>query len=84
MSSPSQMAENSIMMGRAIEAETILLHNKNIFEAVEMFMRLHQWERALNIAQDAKDVEQVLGERKKYLKALDREEYSQPFLNFKK
>lgn len=84
MSSPSQMAENSIMMGRAIEAETILLHNKNIFEAIEMFMRLHQWERALNIAQDAKDVEQVLGERKKYLKALDREEYSQPFLNFKK
>ena len=64
-----------------MEAETILLHNKNFEEAVEMFLRLHQWERALDLAQQHKlDVETILDKRKKYLAVLGKDEFSVKFL----
>lgn len=76
------MAENSIMMGRITEAETILLHNKNIPEAVELLIRLHQWERALAIAESHPiQLERIYTERRQYLKALGKEEYSEKFLH---
>lgn len=75
------MAENSVMMGRITEAETILVHNKNIPEAVELLIRLHQWERALAIAEShPTQLERILTERQKYLQALGKEEYSEKFL----
>lgn len=75
------MAENSVMMGRITEAETILVHNKNIPEAVELLIRLHQWERALAIAESHPiQLERILTERQKYLQALGKEEYSEKFL----
>lgn len=40
-----QMAEMSVMMGRCNEAETILLHNGRIREAIELCVRMHRWER---------------------------------------
>lgn len=39
------MAEMSVMMGRLNEAETILLHNGKIREAIELCVRMHRWER---------------------------------------
>lgn len=82
-SAPLQMAENSIMTGRTMETETILLHNKKYPELIQLLMRLHQWDRALDIAeQHHADVEQILVERNKYLAALQKDEYNHRFLKF--
>lgn len=77
------MAEKSVMMGRNVEAETILIHNNKASSAIELCIRMHRWERALEIAKStnqAADMDLVLDERKKYLKVLDRDEYLEPFL----
>lgn len=80
------MAEMSVMMGRSNEAETILLHNNKISEAIQLCVRMHRWERALDIAQSQKnqsnDLNLVLNQRKKYLKALNRSEYLESFKKF--
>lgn len=81
---PDQMAEISIMNGRITEAELLLVHNKKIKEAIQLCIRMHSWERALDIAkkQDQPEyVEMVLSERKKFLAALDITEWLQPFLS---
>ncbi|KAG4070781.1 hypothetical protein HA402_011007 [Bradysia odoriphaga] len=46
-SSPEQLAEKCVMMGRLSEAETILTNNKKYNEAVELLLRLHNYDRAL-------------------------------------
>lgn len=76
------MAETSVMMGRSNEAETILLHNNKVSEAIRLCVRMHRWERALDIAisQTSSDPKWVLSEREKYLKALNRNEYLEIFL----
>lgn len=79
------MAELSVMRGRSSEAETILLHNNKISEAVELCVRMHRWERALDIAKsnDRKfDLESVLIQRRKYLNALNRPEYLEVFMKY--
>lgn len=79
------MAEMSVMMGRGNEAETILLHNNKISEAIELCVRMHRWERALDVAKQHKreaDVEWVLQRRQKYLNAIEREEYLPTFKQF--
>lgn len=81
--SPEQMAENSVMNGRTTEAEVILMNNRRIKEAVEFCIRMHRWERALEIAQKGNDndlIEFVQNERKKYLVALTKDEWIQGFL----
>ncbi|KAH8248694.1 hypothetical protein KR032_002292 [Drosophila birchii] len=84
-SSAEQMAENSLMLGRMLEAETILLHGRKIQQAVEMSLRMHNWRRALEIAQkhrveEPELMQKVLQERIKYLKALQREEWDSLYL----
>lgn len=80
-SSAEQMAETSIMMGRIREAETIFLHNKKPTEVVNMYLRMHQYEHALDIVNAHKiDCDFVLQERKRYLQALGKEEYNAKFL----
>lgn len=75
------MAENSVLNGRVTEAEVILLNNKKIHEAIRLCIRMHHWEKALEIAQrEGVDVDLVTTERKKYLTALGKDEWSQPFL----
>lgn len=76
------MAEMSVMMGRSNEAETILLHNNKINEAVRLCVRMHRWERALDIAksQANSELKWVLTERAKYLKAINISEYLELFL----
>ncbi|XP_069962374.1 intraflagellar transport protein 80 homolog [Bactrocera oleae] len=82
--SPEQMAENSLMLGRLIEAETILLHNKKFSEAVALCLRMHNWHRALEVAQKHEPVllDKVLEQRRRYLKALQRDEWDAVFLPF--
>lgn len=71
------------MMGRLSEAETILTNNKKYDEAVELLLRLHNYERALEIAeQHQASLEYVLSERKRYIDALGRNEFSPKFLRF--
>lgn len=84
-SSPEQMAENSLMMGRLVEAETLLLHNKKYKEAMNLCIRMHNWDRALDIARKNNvEMDLILGERKKYLMALGREETNEKFLELNK
>ncbi|XP_068151961.1 intraflagellar transport protein 80 homolog [Drosophila tropicalis] len=87
-SSAEQMAENSLMLGRMLEAETILLHNRKYVEAVALNLRMHNWKRALEIAQkyqkeqltDVNILQKVLDERRRYLKALQRDEWEAAYL----
>ncbi|XP_034100878.1 intraflagellar transport protein 80 homolog [Drosophila albomicans] len=88
-SSAEQMAENSLMLGRMLEAETILLHNRKYDQAVALVLRMHNWKRALEIAQkhqaDQPDVEllqRVLQERQRYLKALQRDEWDALYMTY--
>lgn len=71
------------MIGRLSEAETILTNNKKYVEAVELLLRLHNYDRALEIAeQHQAGLEHVLSERKLYIDALGRNEFSPKFLRF--
>ncbi|XP_065358749.1 intraflagellar transport protein 80 homolog [Calliphora vicina] len=82
-SSADYMAENSLMLGRLVEAETILIHNRKYREAVCLCMRMHNWRKALEIAQkhDTELLQLVLQQRMKYLTALGREEWDTVFLS---
>ncbi|XP_055375927.1 intraflagellar transport protein 80 homolog [Condylostylus longicornis] len=82
---PEQMAENSLMLGRLIEAETILIHNKKVKEAIALCIRMHNWRRALDIAEKSQiNLDVVLIERAKYLQALGKEEFDTRFLKIEK
>lgn len=82
--SPEQLAEISVMNSRIAEAELVLLHNKKISKAIALSIRMHRWERALDIAQKYEtDIDVVLEERKKYLSILDRPENNSKFLAIK-
>lgn len=73
------------MMGRSNEAETILLHNNKVSEAIQLCVRMHRWERALDVAKSHKkesDLEWIRQQRKKYLDAIKREEYLSAFKQF--
>lgn len=81
--SPEQMAEIAVFQGRVTEAETILLHNKNYALAMDICLRLHRWERALEIAKSSpnkSDIQLILSKRKEYLMALNCNEYSGVFI----
>ncbi|XP_055918653.1 intraflagellar transport protein 80 homolog [Eupeodes corollae] len=84
-SSAEQMAENSLMLGRLIEAETILVHGKRFHEAILLCLRMHNWRRALEIAEkNAVDVDIVIEQRRKYLEALGKPEFDELFLKISK
>lgn len=73
------------MMGRITEAETILLQNKKFHEAIKLCIRMHNWNKALEIAEKHQiDIEFILNERQKYLKAIDKEETNEKFLKINK
>lgn len=77
-----QMAEISVMNGRINEAETILTHNNKYGEAIDLCVRMHRWERALDIAKMWKNpssVVSILQQRRDYLHALNKDEYLETF-----
>lgn len=84
LSESEKMAENALKSSsRFEEAETILLHNRKIDEAIEFCMRLHRWSRALDIAEkNTTDLERVLKEREKYLMALNKMETDKFFIKY--
>jgi intraflagellar transport protein 80 len=76
-----QMAESAMNGARIEEAETILLHNRKISEAIVLCLRLHRWNRALEIAQKhSTDVKLVCEERVKYMEALQKVENEPEFV----
>lgn len=80
--SDEQLAEISVMIGQSNDAENRLLQNNKISEAIQLCVRMHRWERALDVAKSQKDntdLSWVLQQRKKYLNAINRDEYLQPF-----
>lgn len=83
VNSVERTAELSVMTGRVVEAESILMHNSKFREAIELCLRMHRWERALEIAKSQKnetDLDYVLSKRKKYLAAIDSDEYLPEYL----
>jgi intraflagellar transport protein 80 len=86
LSENEQMAENALMNGARIEeSETILLHNRKISEAIQFCLRLHRWNKALEIAEkNSKNIALVLNERTKYLQALNRDETDAEFIRVMK
>lgn len=79
-----RIAEMSIANGRIVEAESILLHNNKVNEAIELCIRMHRWERALAIAEshkNDKNIDCVIERRRKFLKALNATEYLKSFLD---
>lgn len=73
----------SVMIGRTVEAESILLHNNKIAQAIELCIRMHRWERGLDIAKShnrQQDLDYVLNQRTKYLQMLNSEEYLESFI----
>lgn len=73
------------MAGRLSEVDTILLHSQASADAIQMCVRLHSWNTALELArrngQSANDsLNSVLLQRREYLRALDRDEYLPKFL----
>ncbi|KAM7352319.1 intraflagellar transport protein Oseg5 isoform 2-T2 [Cochliomyia hominivorax] len=82
-SDPDYMAENSLMMGRLVEAETILIQTQKYDKAIGLCLRMHNWHKALEIGQkhDENLLELVIQERKKYLKSLGKEEWDTLFLS---
>lgn len=71
------------MMGRLSEAETILTNSKKYAEVIELLLRLHNYDRALEIAEQHQvSLEHVLNERRLYIAALGRNEFNPKFLRF--
>lgn len=70
------------MLGRLHEAETIMQHSTgDPAEAIGMFLRLHNWNRALELAQKhPRELSGVLEQRRKYLTAMGKPEYDGQFL----
>lgn len=83
-SSPEQMSENSLMFGRFAEAEKILIHNEKYEKAIQLSMRSHNWNRAMEIAEQYKiDVEPILTKRRLYMMDLGKLETESIFLKYK-
>lgn len=73
------------MAGRHTEVDTILLHSQASADAIQMCVRLHSWNTALELArrdgqQSTDSLNSVLTQRREYLRALDRDEYLPKFL----
>ncbi|XP_037959690.1 intraflagellar transport protein 80 homolog [Teleopsis dalmanni] len=82
--SPEHMAENSLMLRHLTEAETILLHNQKYVEAINLCLRMHKWQKALEIVEKHKPnmLESVVEQRKKYLNALETDEWDTAYMPF--
>lgn len=76
-----QMAGAALLGGSVQNAETILLHNGMVYQAILNHIQLHNWNRALELAIKHKThIDTVLYLRQKYLNALEKEENNSKFL----
>nr|CAH7751636.1 unnamed protein product [Callosobruchus chinensis] len=81
-SQAEQKAHLALLGGRVQDAESILLHNGMIFQAIYTNVTLHNWTRALDLAVKHKThIDTVLYLRKKYLEGLGKTENNNKFSN---
>lgn len=75
-SSAEYMAEIALLRGRLPEAITILLHSQEYRKAINICFRMHNWYKAIEIAQKYQNdlISLIADERRKYLKALNQTE----------
>ncbi|XP_050301884.1 intraflagellar transport protein 80 homolog [Anthonomus grandis grandis] len=74
-SKPEQKAHLALLGGKTEEAESILLHNGMVFQAIYVNINLHNWQRALDLATKHKThIDTVLYLREKYLESLGKAE----------
>jgi len=73
-------AELALLCRKPEEAIQILLSNKRIYRAIKMYIRLHRWEDALELAMQHKThIDTVLAYREQHLKELNHEESCKSF-----
>ncbi|XXQ38186.1 WD domain, G-beta repeat [Plasmodiophora brassicae] len=75
-------AELALFRRRPGEAEQILLGSNLLFRAIKLNLRLYNWERALQLAQNAsgRHLDLVVGTRQKYLERFNQQETIDAFL----
>lgn len=85
LNKPAQkLAEIALLSGSISEAETILLHNGLVYQAINLNIQMHNWNRALELAVKHKThIDTVLFLRQNYLKTIQKEENNSKFLKLK-
>ncbi|XP_023311105.1 intraflagellar transport protein 80 homolog [Anoplophora glabripennis] len=79
-----QKAHMALLGGRLQEAESVLLHNGMVFQAIYNNVNLHNWTRALDLAIKHKThIDTVLYLRQKYLDNLGKTENNNKFNTLK-
>ncbi|KAI4494196.1 hypothetical protein M0802_009065 [Mischocyttarus mexicanus] len=74
-------AEMTLLSGDLLAAEGILLQNGLVEEAITLNIKVYNWNRALELAiRHKKQIEEVLNERKDYLKTLKKEETNSSYI----
>jgi len=82
--SEGRNAEIALFRRRPHEAETILLQSSLYYRAIKMWIRLYNWDRALELAvTHTTHVDTVLMHRQRYLKMVDKEETNKHFLQYR-
>ncbi|CAG9768961.1 unnamed protein product [Ceutorhynchus assimilis] len=83
-SKPEQKAHMALLGGKTDEAESILLHNGMVFQAIYININMHNWTRALDLALKHKaHVDTVLYLREKYLETLGKPENNNKYISLR-
>ncbi|XP_030758485.1 intraflagellar transport protein 80 homolog isoform X3 [Sitophilus oryzae] len=83
-SKAEQKAHMALLGGKLEEAESILLHNGMVFQAIYININMHNWTRALDLATKHKThVDTVLYLREKYLETLGKSENNNKYSSLK-
>lgn len=73
-------AELALLCRKPEEAVQILLSNKRVYRAIKLYIRLHRWENALELAiQQKSHVDTVLAYRQQHLQEMRHEESNHKF-----
>jgi intraflagellar transport protein 80 len=84
-SEPSRNAALALYCKKYQEAEQTLLGARLFYRAIKMNIKMHKWDRALEIAtQNSTHVDTVIAYRQRYLAGLNREENNERFLKIMK
>eukprot|EP00055_Hartaetosiga_balthica_P013780 m.72248 g.72248 ORF g.72248 m.72248 type:complete len:769 (+) comp8375_c0_seq1:61-2367(+) len=76
-------AEMALFTGQVSEAASILLKSGLIYRLIDMFIRLYQWDKALDTAiQHKTHVDTVIGRRQRYLESIGQTESKDKFLSY--
>ncbi|XP_076269721.1 intraflagellar transport protein Oseg5 [Rhynchophorus ferrugineus] len=83
-SKAEQKAHMALLGGKTDEAESILLHNGMVFQAIYININIHNWTRALDLATKHKShIDTVLYLREKYLETLGKPENNNKYISLR-